>query len=220
MTKETEKEKKNLTVLLICIILLFLANALYILYFVYRDFWSYPGEVLHKVFMMMWVLLVILYFASIFGIMQRRRFALYSSSLLLMLSVIVSAPLSGVIVFAVVGLLLYLVLLYFLWKNEEYFKRFDRLDKWILIGMVLLVISSVAAFEYSRCCVPDPEEYAELVTQEAIEKGDWRVCEKIQSGHRDDCIREVAVSLNNEGICKEISWDHLRSYCYDDVRKK
>jgi len=221
MTKETKKEKKDLTTSLICIILLFLANALYILHFVYGDFWRYPGEVLHKVFMMMWILLALLYITSLVGILQRRRFALYSSSILLMLSVILSVLITGIIVFAVVGLFLYLVLLFFLWKNEGYFKRFDRLDNWVLIGMLFLVVASAAAFEYSRCCVPSPEDYAKQrlaeVTKEAVEKDDWRVCDKLQEAYRSECKASFAASNKDPHLCKNVAVDNIRYNCYIDV---
>ena len=213
MINNTENGKKNLSISLICIILLFLANALYILYLVYGDFWRYPGEVLHKVSMLVWILLALLHITSVVGILQRRRFALYSSSVLLMLSIAVSVLITRLVVFAVVGLVIYLFLLRLLWGNETYFKKFDRLDKWIMIVMFLLVISSIAAFHYSLCCVPDSEEYAELVTNEAVEKGDWRVCEKLSYG-KSDCIRSIAINKNSAELCEKVSDANGRNNCY------
>jgi len=153
------------------------------------------------------------------GILLRRRFAYYIALFLLLLEVLIGVSFLFVSpVMAAIGLSFAVLLIYLLRAKKDHFEEFDKTDKKVIRVFVGAVLIFLVSYAYALTLPPE-EEYAKMVTQEAVEKGDWRVCEKLRYG-KSDCIISVAVSKLNADLCEGVLDVNEKNRCYYYIGKK
>jgi len=156
-----------------------------------------------------------IYVASIVAIARRKKFAFYFTTFLLALDLgsvgFLGDPLAVIsLVSSLIGILL-------LWRGIGWFnKSYDRYDLYFFVGIILMVILYFSAWIYVVNFLPTPKEYADMVTKEAIEKGDWRVCEKLRFG-QERCKLSVIAGKKDPKLCMLINSNNIRFDCYVDV---
>jgi len=104
-----------------------------------------------------------------------------------------------------------------LWKAYD-LKKFvkGKYDNKVAFVLILVVFGMIVADGLK----PSPEEYAARVTKEAVEKGDWRVCERLEPGYKDLCIKSYAVEKRNPEICGMVDTRWVKNECYTHVAIK
>ncbi len=217
--EEIETQREELPLGLVFVIIIFLLRAGQYFFFAYLKELEYMPSMRDQAFSLLILLFVLFYVISVIGLLTRRLFGYYLALFLVLVETLFSIGYLTQPVYALTLISLIALVIYALIKNRHIFREANKRDRQVALGLTLIVVLYIIFAVYAAL-QPTPEEYYGMVTKEAIEKGDWRICEKIQSGHKDDCIRAVAVSLNNEDVCKEIRWDHIRNYCYDDIHEK
>ena len=98
-------------------------------------------------------------------------------------------------------------------QNIKVFREKDDLNKKVYTIMAVALLIPVVLWSYPSL-VPKLFATPGDIIQEAIDKNDVTICDKIKSGYRDDCIRSFAENKNDAQLCKLIDWDHERNRCY------
>ncbi len=162
------------------------------------------------------LLLALIHSVSIWGLLRKKRFVLYSVPFFVVIDVLVNlitAYLLTMMILVTVGVFV----IFAVSANAKNLNPFNDTDKKILAGLLMVVLLYMAGYYYIAH-LPSPEEHAATVTQEAIQKGDWRVCEKIsQSFWKDNCISSFANSVGDISLCNEIKSVNVRDNCKQEV---
>lgn len=210
--KENEESLgKELPLGLIFVAIIFLLNGLYLLFLFLGSVGRHWGDMISMAIIFSYVLLAFYHIASFVGVLKRRRFALVSGSILLAYNVF-----SGIILFvpvAMPSIVISLIAFYLLMRNSDHFEDFGGIDRKILIGMFLLIPLYFTGWAYVAN-LPTPEEIYHQVSAEAIEKGDWRVCERLDLGWESECIMNFAVNKKDPELCKNVPINDDRYRCY------
>jgi len=164
---------------------------------------------------MMYGWLFILYLIPLIGVLKRRRFGFYIGLFILLINCLAALVFFSAV--SLIGLFINGLALVMLMKSMDHFRKWDRVDKWAIVLFIMINVLYFGAVHYWNYIRPTPEEYYQQVSAEAIEKGDWRVCERLSGVHRNNCISSFAKSKNDFELCKEISGDTIRDYCYFDI---
>ncbi|ODS42361.1 MAG: hypothetical protein MSIBF_03280 [Candidatus Altiarchaeales archaeon IMC4] len=152
------------------------------------------------------------YFLVAVGIIYRRPFALYLGYVIVLLDVLANVVYVFTQPMFISGLVVGILMIYLLHINEHNFRKFDKTDSMLFVGIVLLIFLYLVALVWAYH-LPDAEERAAIVTKEAIEKGDVGVCEKLNFD-KNNCIKSIAISTKNLSMCDEISNTHIKEQCY------
>jgi hypothetical protein len=150
---------------------------------------------------------------AIVGVLYRRGFGKTLTGALIIFNFVMNLRYPWFPISLFLSLVAYMLFL----ASKNIFREKDPLNQkvYTLMAAALMIPVIMWSFpEYVPKLHTDPAD----VTQEAIEKNDVTICDKITSGYRDDCIKAVAVQSKNSSLCDLIKWDHLRGYCYDETR--
>ena len=216
---------------LMAIVLIFLARGIYWAY-TFSDYFESPWEFGDIVVLLFILVVSSFYIIPAMGILQGRKYGYYLALFMLSLEIPLSLLLFPIYPLAILfGALILALLFYFLLKNRSYFQEFDKTDKKVIFGLVLGVILFLLSYGY-WLTLPTPQEYYKMISKEAREKGDWRICDKLKDGifwvkgweslggYRSECIKDFAVAKRDAGVCRSISSINVRFNCYVDVAQE
>jgi len=210
--EETQKTKE-LPVELVFVVIIFLIRAGYYTSVYLSESRLYIGDMQHHAFILIFLLVALFYLVSSVGLFLRKKFGYYLAWLLLFVDVVFSAGYLLYPLYALVGIPLLLFMIYALIKNENNIKKAGRVDKWVALGLISAVVLYFAFIVYAAV-QPTPEEYYQMVSKEAREKGDWRICDRLSGGRKDNCIKDFAVAKKDAELCGEVKNSNTRYNCY------
>jgi len=210
--EETQKTKE-LPVELAFVVIIFLIRAGYYTSVYLSESRLYIGDMQHHAFILIFLLVALFYLISSVGLFLRKKFGYYLAWLLLFVDVVFSAGYLLYPLYALVGIPLLLFMIYALIKNENNIKKAGRVDKWVALGVISAVVLYFAFIVYAAV-QPTPEEYYRMVSKEAREKGDWRVCDKLQGGWKRRCMEEFAVYKKAPSLCEQIPPGNAKDSCF------
>jgi hypothetical protein len=198
---------------LMFVAIIFLIRALY------YGVW-YPknvlGDAYQGAYIFLWMI-ALFFFAAAVGLFLKRRFGYYLAWLLL----IIEGMLSFVWLFAsplltLAGIALIILMAYALSKSQNEIKKTDKVDKFVGMGLALLILIYLAVCVYAQT-QPTPDEYYKTVSAEARQKNDTKICDKLTSGRWENCIRDFAVSNKDARKCAGLAEGNVRDQCYIDI---
>jgi len=207
------------------IVLIFLARGIYWAY-TFSDYFESPWEFGDIVVLLFILVVSSFYIIPAMGILQGRKYGYYLALFMLSLEIPLSLLLFPIYPLAILfGALILALLFYFLLKNRSYFQEFDKTDKKVIFGLVLGVILFLLSYGY-WLTLPTPQEYYKMISKEAREKGDWRICDKLKDGifwvkgwervggYRSECIKDFAIYKSDPEMCKKVPIKDDRNRCY------
>ena len=224
-------ESKEIPTGLVFVALIFLIRGIYWAY-TFSDYFEPPWEFGDIV-----VLLFVLVFSGFYiipaiGILQGRKYGYYLAFFMLCIEMPLSLLFFPVYPVAVLfGGLFLALLFYLLLKNKSHFKEFDKTDRKVLIGLVSGVILLLLSYGY-LLTLPTPQDYYRMISREAKEKNDWKICDKLRDGifwvkgwehiggYRSECIKDFAVAKRDVEVCRSISSINVRFNCYVDIAQE
>ena len=216
--EETQKTKE-LPVELAFVVIIFLIRAGYYTSVYLSESRLYIGDMQHHAFILIFLLVALFYLISSVGLFLRKKFGYYLAWLLLFVDVVFSAGYLLYPLYALVGIPLLLFMIYALIKNENNIKKAGRVDKWVALVVVSAIVLYFAFIVYAAV-QPTPEEYYQMVSKEAREKGDWRVCDRLSGGRKDNCIKDFAVAKKDAELCERIEDNGIQDNCYYYIAEK
>ncbi|MFZ2456185.1 MAG: hypothetical protein WAX07_06895 [Candidatus Altiarchaeia archaeon] len=199
-----------LGILFLSIIFLIRSGFNFFVYLGLKDL--YYGEWKHQAFSALFLLISFLYLASAVGLLARKLFAYYLSWLVVLPDILLFSEYLIYPAYAILGIPLTLLSIYTLVRTREHLEPWDKTDKKAAVVICLIILAYIA-FNVWAFNQPKPEEYQKIVTQEAIEKNDVKICDKIVVG-RDYCIMDFAQNKRDYKICEAISSEYDKESCY------
>jgi len=212
-TNEKNKEKKEFgrfSFIYLCGLFLAQAGLYTLLFFMFYNPDEFPST---NALYSLYLVFAFINMVTFSGILLKRHYGKILIALVAPMGMIVSLSYP---LFALFLIPITFIGLYLFRDNALAFKPKDKKDKYAYIAIALALILFLANAEYSQN-LPRPEPYYSKVTKEAIQKNDVTICNRINSGYRDDCIKAYAVYKNDSNFCALIQWEHLRGYCYGEL---
>ena len=201
------------------------------IYWFYKiiDYFEPPWEFGDVVVLLFTIIFSGFYIVPAIGIYYGRRFGYQLALFMLCIEI----PLLLIFFFMyplwiVFGALFLGLLFYSLLKNKSYFQEFDETDRKVILGLVSGVILLLLSYGY-WLTLPTPQDYYRMISKEAREKNDWRICNNLRDGifwvkgwervggYRSECIKDFAVARRDVEVCRVISSINVRFNCYVDV---
>ncbi len=214
--KETQKTREELSLGLFFVAFIFLVRGLYLLYASFEEFAIVPGGLFGKLLVVGGFLLAAFYLLSSVAVLSRKRFGLYLGSTIMFFDIFFSiALISNAPMMIGLNVLFMIFLLYLLRRNERYFRGVEKADKLILAVCLMIALAYFGSLYYVGK-MPSEEEHYQIISKEAREKGDWKVCEKLSWG-RERCKASVIAIKKDPELCKIVQSVNVRFDCYVDV---
>ena len=181
--------------------------------FLYLKELEYMTSMRDQAFSLLILLFILFYIISVIGLLTRRPFGYYLALFLVGIETLFSIGYLTRPTYALTMISLVALVIYALIKNRHIFREANKRDKQVALGLTLMVVLYIIFTVYAAV-QPTPEEYYQMVSKEAREKGDWRVCDRLDTAWKDDCIKNFAIYKRDADLCKNINWSHARDECY------
>lgn len=209
---------------LIIIGTIFLLRGAYVSWQVAR-FFTPPIDLGGVIVLMSALLVGLLYVVPAVGLFQRREYGYTIGICVLLLECIL--PIMTFVfqpVATVIGFFVSVAMLASILKNKNQFKKQDKTDmtikKLLTITMVVSVLTILSYVIYTQT-QPTPEEYYKIVSAEARQKNDTKICDKVSDSFwRDNCIKDYATENLDVSLCETIKSMNVRDLCRSDIRER
>ena len=211
--KETQKTKELPVELAFVVIIFLLIAGQY--FFLYLKELEYMPSMRDQAFSLLILLFILFYVISVIGLLTRRVFGYYLALFLVGVETLFSIGYLTRPTYALTMISLVALVIYALIKNRHIFREANKRDKQVALGLTLMVVLYIIFTVYAAV-QPTPEEYYQMVSKEAREKGDWRVCDRLSWG-RERCKASVVVSKKDPRLCNVVKSINVRFDCYVDV---
>jgi uncharacterized membrane protein len=176
----------------------------------------YYGDMGWQTWILVYPLGAFLYLVGVVGLLLRRRFGYYLGIFLVLLNALFAfISVSAVPATGAFGLVLALISLAIILTSKKYLKPMTKTDKTILLILIAL-LPLWFVVNWWGSSQPDVEELQKIVTKEAIEKNDVRICNKLVIG-KDYCIMDFARNKKDPKPCELVSSEFNRDICYLDI---
>lgn len=219
MTNEKDDKKQDsdesldigFGIVVIIVALIFFARAGY-QYMLYSSF-SYGPELVNKTADFFNIIVALFYVAAGVGFLMSRRFgytlAIYISLIDILFGVIMTFAGFNMITGIASSIIIFLIAFF----SEPKFKPKNKTDTRILLGLAAVFITYLLIHMYAAN-QPTTEEYVSIITSEAIQKNDIKICDRLDENRKKPCLKELAITTSNSSICYIISGGNSRDACF------
>jgi hypothetical protein len=173
----------------------------------------YYGDTGYQAYITIYLLAALLYFVAITGLLLQRELGYYLGLFMILLNVLFSfITISASALTGTLGLIIAAVSIAILLVSKKYLKPFSEKDATVILILMALIPVWVAANWWGNS-QPQPEELQKIVTKEAIEKNDVKICDKLVIG-KDFCTMDFARDKRNYSLCESLSSEQDQDLCY------